>query len=64
MFDFHCPSCDRRLVLFPSQVKHVINDDHGITVIVDCWCGELGAIRSGAKEHAGSVAEDALALAC
>jgi hypothetical protein len=23
-----------------------------MTVIVDCWCGELGAIRTGAKAHA------------
>jgi hypothetical protein len=52
MFDFDCPACNRRQVLFPSQVKQIINDDHGMTVIVDCWCGELGAIRTGAKAHA------------
>ncbi len=51
MFEFHCAECDRRQVLFPSQVHQVINDDRGIAVIVRCWCGELGAIRTGAKAH-------------
>jgi hypothetical protein len=49
MFDFHCPECNRRQVLFPSQVEQVINDERGITVIVRCWCGELGALRTGAR---------------
>ncbi len=49
MFDYNCPECARRQVLFPSQVKQIINDDQGMAVIVRCWCGELGAIRTGAK---------------
>lgn len=52
MFDFHCSECNRRQVLFPSQVEQVINDERGITVIVRCWCGELGALRTGAKAAA------------
>lgn len=51
MFDFNCPECNRRQVLFPSQVKQIINDEHGMAVIVRCWCGELGAIRTGAESH-------------
>jgi hypothetical protein len=49
MFDFTCDTCHQRRLLFPGQVQHVINDEHGITVIVRCWCGELGAIRTGAR---------------
>ena len=54
MFDFNCAECNRRQVLFPSQVKQIINDEDGMTLIVRCWCGELGAIRTGAKAEAGT----------
>lgn len=54
MFDFHCDECHRRQVIFASQVTHVVNDDQGIALIVRCWCGELGAIRTGAKAHTAS----------
>jgi len=64
MFDFYCDECDRRQVLFASQVKHVINDDAGIALIVRCWCGELGAIRTGAKAQATPIERPALGLAC
>lgn len=63
MFDFKCTECDRRQVLFPSQVQQVINDDQGIALIVRCWCGELGAIRTGAKAQVAPVDRPALELA-
>jgi hypothetical protein len=56
MFDFDCPACERRQLLFPSQVTGIVNDDHGIEVLVTCWCGTPGAIRTGraaaAERHA------------
>jgi hypothetical protein len=56
MFDFDCPACERRQLLFPSQVTGIVNDDHGIEVLVTCWCGAAGAIRTGraavAERHA------------
>ena len=56
MFDFDCPACERRQLLFPSQVTGIVNDDHGIEVLVTCWCGASGAIRTGratgARGHA------------
>ncbi|HET7388813.1 MAG TPA: hypothetical protein VFJ19_19335 [Nocardioidaceae bacterium] len=49
MFDFCCDACHRRVVLFASQIKQVVNDEQGIVLVVRCWCGELGAMRTGAK---------------
>ena len=63
MFDFHCAECNRRQVLFASQVKQLINDDQGIALIVRCWCGELGVIRTGATAHATRTKRPALELA-
>lgn len=63
MFDFRCAMCNRRQVLFASQVNQVINDDQGIALIVRCWCGELGAIRTGSKSHASRTQGPGLELA-
>ena len=56
MFDFDCPACERRQLLFPSQIVGIVNDDHGIVVQVTCWCGASGTIRTGrsadAERHA------------
>ena len=56
MFDFDCPACERRQLLFPSQIVGIVNDDHGIEVKVTCWCGASGTIRTGrsadAERHA------------
>ena len=49
MFDYTCPECRRRQLLPASHIVQLINDDKGITVVVRCWCGELGAMRSGAE---------------
>ena len=32
MFDHHCTACDRRQLIFPSQVTGLVNTDHGIVV--------------------------------
>lgn len=58
MFDYHCPACERRQLVFPSQVDRIVNDDEGIAVLLTCWCGAPGAIRTG---RATSHAEHALA---
>lgn len=46
MFDFDCPRCGRTLI-FPGQIHEVVNDEHGIVVVFECWCGELAAWRTG-----------------
>ena len=32
MFDHHCTACDKRQLIFPSQVTSLVNTDHGIIV--------------------------------
>lgn len=53
MFDFCCPECGKRQLIFPSQIKHLVNDDHGIAIIFACWCGALGTIRTGNAAEPG-----------
>jgi hypothetical protein len=39
MFDNTCTSCDRRQLIFPSQVTGLANTADGIVVSYTCWCG-------------------------
>ncbi|QNN54686.1 hypothetical protein [Nocardioides mesophilus] len=39
MFDHICPACNKRQLIFPSQVTSVVNSDQGIEVSYTCWCG-------------------------
>ena len=39
MFDHLCTACDKRQLIFPSQVTSLVNTDHGIIVAFTCWCG-------------------------
>lgn len=52
MFDIYCPACGMQRLLSPGQVRAMINDDEGIAVIYECYCGELGALRTGAAHEA------------
>jgi DNA-directed RNA polymerase subunit M/transcription elongation factor TFIIS len=52
MFDFTCPACQQRRLIFPSQIRHLVNDDEGIVLVFTCWCGALGAMRTGAADAA------------
>jgi len=47
MFDHVCTACDRRLLIFPSQVTSVENTDHGIVVAFTCWCGADQSMLTG-----------------
>lgn len=49
MFDYDCPACERRQLLFASQVTQIVNDEQGIAVLLTCWCGAPGAIRTGRR---------------
>lgn len=52
MFDIHCSECGKYQLLSPSRIRHLINDDQGIAVVFECWCGALGAYRTGKKTAA------------
>jgi hypothetical protein len=47
MFDHHCTSCDKRQLIFPSQVTSLVNTDHGIIVAFTCWCGAEQTLLTG-----------------
>ncbi|MGZ5399607.1 MAG: hypothetical protein ACXWDL_14535 [Nocardioides sp.] len=48
MFTHHCTACDRRQLIFPSQVLGLVNTEHGIVVSVRCWCGSEQSLVTGA----------------
>ena len=39
MFDHTCTECERRVMIFPSQVTSLVNTDKAIIVAFTCWCG-------------------------
>jgi hypothetical protein len=54
VFDFDCPSCKRRQLIFPTRITNLVNDDSGIVVFFTCWCGAPAAIRTGARAGTGT----------
>lgn len=59
MFDTHCPECDQRQLIFPSQIRQLINDKQGIVALFTCWCGAPGAERlSTASAHKPAATPD------
>lgn len=52
MFTHHCTACDRRQLIFASQVLGLANTDHGIIVVsFRCWCGSEQSQVTGADAH-------------
>lgn len=47
MFDIHCTACDKRQLIFLSQVTSLVNTDHGIVVAYTCWCGAEQSFTTG-----------------
>lgn len=47
MFDHNCTACDKRQLIFPSQVTSMANTDHGIVVAFTCWCGADQTMTTG-----------------
>jgi hypothetical protein len=39
MFDAYCTACDKRQLVFSSQITSLANTDHGIEVAYTCWSG-------------------------
>jgi hypothetical protein len=39
MFAQHCTDCDRRMLVFPGQIREVAHTGHGFLVTYTCWCG-------------------------
>jgi hypothetical protein len=52
MFDLYCNACHKQQLLGAERVRHLVNDDQGIAVILQCYCGELAAVRTGVSAEA------------
>jgi hypothetical protein len=55
MFDHHCTSCDKRQLIFPSQVTTMTNTEHGIVVAFTCWCGAVQTLVTGRAKAKAAV---------
>jgi hypothetical protein len=51
MFDIFCPACERRQLIFPSQIQALHNDERGIHVSFTCWCGQPARVTTGQSAH-------------
>ena len=47
MFDHKCTVCEKRQLIFPSQVTGMANTDRGIVVSFTCWCGAEQTVVTG-----------------
>ena len=54
MFDINCTACDKRQLIFSSQVTSFTNTDHGIVVAFTCWCGAEQSLTTGRAAAAAS----------
>jgi hypothetical protein len=53
MFDHVCTSCQKRQLIFPSQIASIANTESGIEVSFTCWCGAVQTWLTGAATEAG-----------
>jgi hypothetical protein len=47
MFDHHCTACQKRQLIFSSQVDSLTNTEHGILLTFTCWCGAEQTMLTG-----------------
>jgi hypothetical protein len=52
MFELNCPACQKRQLIFESQITGIVNDASGIHVEVTCWCGAQATIETGSTLQA------------
>ena len=49
MFDHTCTACEKRQLIFPSQITNLVNTDRGIVTTFTCWCGAEQTMVTGTK---------------
>jgi hypothetical protein len=47
MFVHHCSACQKRQLVFFSQLTSMENTEAGIEVSLTCWCGSEQTLRTG-----------------
>ncbi len=52
MFIRRCSTCERRQLVFPSQLAGIATTAHGVEVSYRCWCGD---VQSFETEHVDQV---------
>jgi hypothetical protein len=57
MFDHMCTSCEKRQLIFPSQVTSIANTKAGIEVSFTCWCGAAQTWLTGAAAESARKVE-------
>jgi hypothetical protein len=57
MFDHVCASCERRQLIFPSQITSLANTERGIEVAFTCWCGATQTWLTGTAAEAARKVE-------
>ncbi len=63
VFARHCTACDRRQLIFSTQITGLKNTEHGIEVNYTCWCGEPQMLLTGKKAAALNERLHAVAVA-
>lgn len=48
MFASHCTACDKRQLIFPSQVTGMVPHERAIILTYTCWCGAEQSWTAGA----------------
>ena len=56
MIDHYCTACDKRQLIFPSQVTSMANTDDGIVVTFTCWCDTVQTQVTGRVDRDRGVA--------
>jgi hypothetical protein len=52
MMDVWCDECHARVLVWPGDLKGVVNTDHGLIVAYRCGAGHDGAEMIGRAEQA------------
>ena len=60
MFTHTCSHCEKRQLIFPSQITGIDNSERGIVVTFTCWCG---AEQTGVTGRRAASRSDVVAAA-
>jgi len=53
VFVHHCTACDRRQLIFASQLTSLVHTDDSIVIGFECWCGAEQSVVKGRRPGVG-----------